>query len=224
MAVPGADGHSSRSPMGSIRAATTRLGRPVHRILRGQKVALFFQFLGDSAKGRLLDLGGGTGVDSEFVPLYQAFREVVVVNLTPPPPDLLTLPNVIHEQADGCCLPYESKAFDWVFSNAVIEHVGSEEKQRQFANQIRRVAKHGYFVTTPNKRFPIEPHTMLPFYQFLSESWQRRVARFSPYYLRQWEDIRMLTARQLGEFFPEAKVVSLGFPVVGTSLVAMHRD
>ena len=210
--------------MRGIRAATTRLGRPMHRMLRGQKVALFFQFMGDSAKSRLLDLGGGTGVDFEFGPLYKAFREVVVANLTPPPPDLLALPNVTHERADGCCLPYESKAFDWVFSNAVIEHVGSEERQRQFANEIRRVARYGYFVTTPNKRFPIEPHTLLPFYQYLSESWQRRVVRFSPYYLRRYEEIRMLTARQLGEFFPEAKIVSLGFPVVGTSLVAIYRE
>jgi len=172
----------------------------------------------------LLDVGGGTGMDSEFVPLYRAFHNVTVVNLTPPPADLHSLPNVTYTVADGCCLPYGSKSFDWVFSNAVVEHVGSPERQRQFADEVRRVAKYGYFVTTPNKLFPIEPHSLLPFYQFLSESWQQRVAHLSPYYLEHYEEIRLLDATQLRKLFPDAQIRSMGFPIVGTSLLAMFKD
>lgn len=61
------------------------------------------------------------------------------------------------------------------------EHVGGIESQRKFGAEIARVARRGYFVTTPNKFFPIEPHTLLPLYQFLPERWQRKVARISPY-------------------------------------------
>jgi ubiquinone/menaquinone biosynthesis C-methylase UbiE len=193
-------------------------------MLRGQKLDLFIQFIGGTSRSTLLDLGGGTGIDYEFVPLYRAFDKVTVVNLMPAPSDLKSLPNVTYEVADGCCLPYESKSFDWVFSNAVLEHVGSAERQRQFADEIRRVAKYGYFVTTPNKRFPIEPHSLLPFYQYLSESWQRRVVHLSPYYLKNYEEIRLLCAGQVRELFPEAQVRSIGFPVLGTSLLAMYRD
>jgi len=32
----------------------------------------------------------------------------------------------------------------------------------------------GYFVTTPNKFFPIEPHTLLPLISFCLERWQRK--------------------------------------------------
>src|ERR1700686_2399191 len=175
--------------MSLIRATAIRLGKPIHKMLRRQKLDLFFLFIGASSRASLLDVGGGTGIDSEFVPLYRAFRHVTVVNLTPPPSNVSSLPNVTYEVADGCCLPYEHRSFDWVFSNAVIEHVGSAERQRQFADEIRRVAKYGYFVTTPNKRFPIELHSLLPFYQFLSESWQRKVVRLSLYYLEHYEEI-----------------------------------
>lgn len=210
--------------MNVLRTSAIRVGKPIHKILRGQKLALFFQFIGASSKSTLLDVGGGIGIDSEFVPLYRAFEKVTVVNLMPLPSDLRSLPNVTYEVADGCGLAYKSKSFDWVFSNAVIEHVGSTERQRQFASEIRRVARCGYFVTTPNKRFPIEPHSLLPFYQFLSESWQRRVVRLSPYYLDHYEEIRLLYAGQVRQLFPEAQVQSIGFPIVGTSLLAMFKD
>ncbi len=215
---------STRTSSGALRETVRRLGRPIHKKLRGQKLDLFFHFIGNRPRSNLLDVGGGTGMDSEFVPLYRSFENVTIANLTPPQSNLCLLDNVRHEIADGCRLPYPSKSFDWVFSNAVIEHVGSEERQRQFASEIRRVSKYGYFVTTPNKRFPIEPHSLLPFYQFLSESWQRRLARFSPYYLESYEDIRLLYADQLRELFPEAKIRSVGFPMIGTSLLAMYRD
>lgn len=56
--------------------------------------------------------------------------------------------------------------FDVVFSNSVIEHVGDFEQQRRMAAEIRRVGKR-FFVQTPNRYFPIEPHFLLPGYQFL---------------------------------------------------------
>jgi 2-polyprenyl-3-methyl-5-hydroxy-6-metoxy-1,4-benzoquinol methylase len=123
--------------------------------------------------------------------------------------------------ADGCCLPFADQSFDWVFSNAVIEHVGGIEEQRKFAREISRVARCGYFVTTPNKFFSIEPHTLLPLYQFLPERWQRKVVRVSPYYVHDYIEIRLLGAQDLRNLFPGASIISTGFPVVGASLVAM---
>jgi hypothetical protein len=61
-------------------------------------------------------------------------------------------------QYSGGKFPFEDDAFDWVFSNAVIEHVGDEEAELFFLNEMLRVAKNVYF-TTPNKYFPVESHT-----------------------------------------------------------------
>jgi len=213
----------SQSWISALREGVIRLGRPIHRRLRQEKVELFFSLTADSKRSTLLDVGGGTGIDSEFVPLYQAFREVTVVNLDPSP-DRHTLPHVRRMVGDGCCLPFADRSFDWVFSNAVIEHVGGVEEQRKFASEICRVARCGYFVTTPNKFFPIEPHTLLPLYQFLPESCQRKVVRLSPYYVHVYEKIRLLGAQDMRNLFPGARIASTGFPVVGTSLVAMRAE
>jgi SAM-dependent methyltransferase len=220
--MEGASTHSNgRSWAGTLRAWVIRAGRPIHKRLRREKLELFLALTAYAERNKLLDVGGGTGIDSEFVPLYQTFREVTVVNLDPSP-DQNQLPNVEQMVGDGCCLPFADGAFDWVFSNAVLEHVGGIEKQRRFAAEISRVARCGYFVTTPNKWFPIEPHTLLPFYQFFPERWQRKLVRLSPYYTHEYEEIRLLYGRELQELFPGARVVSTGLPLVGTSLVAMR--
>lgn len=61
-------------------------------------------------------------------------------------------------QYEGGKFPFADNEFDWIFSNAVIEHVGDDEAQLMFINEMLRVAKNVFF-TTPNKYFPIEAHT-----------------------------------------------------------------
>lgn len=50
----------------------------------------------------------------------------------------------------------------------MIEHV-PHELQPAFVSEVRRVATR-YFVQTPNRYFPIEPHYQLPLFQFLPET------------------------------------------------------
>ncbi len=67
---------------------------------------------------------------------------------------------------DGKKFPFPDQAFDIVWSNAVLEHVGSRSDQIFFLKEIKRVGK-SFFITTPNKNFPIEIHTRTPFLHFL---------------------------------------------------------
>ena len=61
----------------------------------------------------------------------------------------------------GATLPFADGAFDLGFSNAVVEHVaGGRDGQRQFVAELCRVAQR-VFVTTPNRWFPLDPHTLL---------------------------------------------------------------
>jgi hypothetical protein len=62
---------------------------------------------------------------------------------------------------------------------------------------------------------------MFPYYQFLPERFQRKVIRWWPGYMREYEEIHLLSRAQLQELFPEARIQSV--PVAcGNTLVAYH--
>jgi ubiquinone/menaquinone biosynthesis C-methylase UbiE len=199
--------------------AILKLLAPIHHRFRSQKCDLFFDALKPRHGDSLLDVGGGTGILGEFGRIYRYFTVVQVVNLDPQVIEEEGLEHVKCEVADGCSLPFPDHSFDWVFSNAVIEHVGGAYRQQRFAQEIRRVARKGYFVATPDRYFPIDPHTLLPFYQFLSPQWQRRVCRFSPGYLRHYAPIDLLSVGALRALFPEATVRKIGLRIFPNNLV-----
>jgi hypothetical protein len=70
-------------------------------------------------------------------------------------------------RADGRTLPFRSGSFDYVVSNAVIEHLGGRAGAAQLIAESRRVARRGWFHMTPNRRFPVEVHTGLPLFHWL---------------------------------------------------------
>lgn len=74
-------------------------------------------------------------------------------------------------------LPFRKGEFDVVHSSAVIEHVGSRANQLTFISELWRVARRGIFVTTPNRWFPIEFHTVLPLLHWLPPETFRAILR-----------------------------------------------
>lgn len=76
-------------------------------------------------------------------------------------------PGMTFVEADGRDLPFADNSFDFVHSSAVIEHVGSFEQQVRFVTECARVARKGVFITTPNRWFPIEFHTVAPLLHWL---------------------------------------------------------
>jgi ubiquinone/menaquinone biosynthesis C-methylase UbiE len=208
-----------RSRVSQIKIIIRRSAQPIHHRFRSGKASRFISLLGTQRTGRLLDVGGGTGMNGEFVGLYQRFDSVTVANLNPPHDDAEGPCNIRIVNADGRLLPFADKSFDWVFSNAVIEHVGNWEDQRKFATEIRRVAANGYFITTPNLYFPIEPHALLPLYQFYPERFKSFALRFSPGYMKEVERIELLTKKKLQFLFPEAQVQHVNY---ASALIAFH--
>lgn len=66
----------------------------------------------------------------------------------------------------GSIFPFKDKEFDICWCNAVIEHVGDINEQKNFLKEINRVCKIA-FVTTPNRYFPFEVHTKIFLLHFL---------------------------------------------------------
>ncbi len=86
-------------------------------------------------------------------------------------------PGLRFVPADGKALPFADASFDWVHSSAVLEHVGSAQEQAAFLAELHRVCRKGLFVTTPNRWFPVEFHTVLPLLHWLPMPWFRALLR-----------------------------------------------
>jgi hypothetical protein len=103
---------------------------------------------------------------------------ITVVNLFP---QTSTDPRVRASVGDARALTFPDRSFDVVYSNSVIEHVGTFDDQRRMAGEVRRIGTR-HFVQTPNFFFPVEPHFLFPGFQWL------------PANLRAW----LLTKRNMG--------------------------
>jgi hypothetical protein len=79
---------------------------------------------------------------------------------------------------DGRSMGVRGGAFDCVLSNAVIEHVGDEADQRAFVSEHARVGR-DWVITTPNRWFPVEPHTGTLFFHYSKEWRDRQTEHFS---------------------------------------------
>lgn len=74
------------------------------------------------------------------------------------------IPCIVYK---GNTFPLKDNSIDVVYSNAVIEHVGDQDKQKHFLFEMVRVAQRAVFFTTPNRWFPVELHTKVPFLHYL---------------------------------------------------------
>lgn len=141
-------------------------------------------------------------------------------------------------------LPFPDHFFDVVYCSSVIEHVTvpkaevwkvrsggefrarAEARQYEFAREIRRLGK-AYYVQTPNKWFPIESHTWLPFIGFLPRRAQVHIIFLSNRFWikRTSPDWRLLTRVQMRRMFPDADVRLERFCGLTKSMMAIktHR-
>ncbi len=69
--------------------------------------------------------------------------------------------------------------FDMVFSNAVLEHVGGHSQRAKFAASTTALSDK-YWIQTPYRYFPLEPHWLFPGMQFLPLALRAKVAKAWP--------------------------------------------
>jgi hypothetical protein len=106
-------------------------------------------------------------------------------------------------------LPFSDRQFDIVFSNAVIEHVGSETKQRLFVEDALRVSK-AFFLSTPNRFFPVEMHTGLPLLHFLPKRAHRLLlAKMGHNYWASESNLNLMDAKEFRRLFPNSIPVKI---------------
>ena len=158
----------------------------VSRLIAKERIPLF-ESIREGMTGTVLDVGGPT----------KGFKSTISVNV------------VSGDVAgDARHLPFSDKSFDYVFSNATLEHIPREDWTK-VATEMKRVARKGGVVITPNRNFPIEPHYLVPFAQFFP----RCIKRHLPHV---WKDcnynaeIEIPRREELLELFPDSEVFSWG--------------
>jgi SAM-dependent methyltransferase len=188
---------------------------------RRRKFALFMETIAPTAETTVLDVGVDdmgfgepTGCETLnfFEELYPWPEQVTALGLTAGERFRASFPQIRYVQGDALALPFEDGAFDVVFSNAVIEHVGGPEQQRRLVAEVLRVARRA-FVTTPNRWFPIEVHTRLPLVHWLPDGVADRAYDLAR---KPWaKEIHLLGPAALRELFPpDTRVVNLGMTLV----------
>jgi hypothetical protein len=181
-----------------------------------------------SGRVRILDAGGTVG-------MWRTYRTELPEQI-----HVTLLNKEFAERPQASCISYvvgdaremkmfSDRQFDVCFSNSLIEHVGASD-QVIVAKEIRRVAK-GYFVQTPNRYFPIEPHFLVPGWQFLPVSVRASLLQKSDFgWMKQVQDpalaretvesIRLLDEGELKSLFEDAKIYREKVGPLTKSLVA----
>ena len=188
---------------------------------RARREELFLQCLQPSPEDRILDLGGGHG---DFFATVVPFRSNVWVADVDPG----TLEQAAQHGFQTALLPpngslpFADGFFDIVRCNSMIEHVLVLEHRLRLASEIRRVGQR-WFVQTPNRGFPLEPHTLVPLGQWLPRSWLKR---WLPYMGRLWghtDDLgwRLLDSQELTGLFPGGWLVKERWAGLTMSLVVV---
>jgi Methyltransferase domain len=179
---------------------------------------------------QILDVGG-TEQFWETMGYADCGHKITLLNLTAAP---TRHENIVSVAGDAASMPeFDDNRFDIVFSNSVIEHLGSLERQRQMAGEVRRLAKR-YFVQTPNYWFPVEPHFRFLGFQFLpvaARVWLLRHRALASYPRAETdrqargfvEEIRLLKRSELKAMFPDAAILRERLLGMTKSFMAVRR-
>lgn len=215
------------STVGVIRSPTHNYSMNIHQIyakvspmFRRKRMKLFFDTLAPRMSDKLLDLGG---YPFNWIQYGAIVSRLDVLNLDPiqyshPEAERCNI-RTIHGNA--CQLTNEQVDYDIVFSNSVIEHLGSWENQVKFAENARKAGKR-LWIQTPARSFPVEPHYICPFIHYFPVSIQRRLIRhFTPWGLmtkptRSQVDgkileLRLLSYAEMRTLFPDCRIIKEKF-------------
>jgi hypothetical protein len=200
----------------------------VSPFFRRRRMDRFLKLFAPTSNTRICDIGGYPDFWKDVL------REtpITVLNIHPvaSPRDR---PHISTVLGDGTNLRYADNEFDILFSNSVIEHLGSFENQQRFARECMRVGR-ALWIQTPARSFPIEPHFLTPFIHYLPRGWRRRLLR--NFTVWGWlgrpsdqqvdemvSEIRLLDLKELKELFPGCGILKEKFLLLTKSYIVVRK-
>jgi len=174
---------------------------------------LFMEHFRPRAEDRVLDLGvtpNDTLPESNFFERLYPFRDnLTAASIEDAAAVERRFPGVTFVRIDSGVLPFPDNHFDFLFCSAVVEHVGDHGRQRQFINEALRVSR-GFLFTTPNRFFPVEFHTLLPFIHWLPQGLHQRLLRMmGKEFWAQTDNLNLLTPGSMYRLFPHCSELAV---------------
>ena len=114
----------------------------------------------------VLEIGSGYGHMTRF--FGENAKQAVGIDVSH---ELINISKNKHRKCNFICgngttLPVRNECIDVIILNHVIEH--TKYKQEMIAECNRVLNKNGIiYIATPNKHFPIDPHTKIPFFGYM---------------------------------------------------------
>jgi hypothetical protein len=176
---------------------------------------------------RILDIGGTVAFWEQRGWAGRPDADITLVNLKPQETGHGNLTSVTGDATD--LADVADGQYDVAFSNSVIEHLFTREAQQAMAREVQRVAR-AYWVQTPNFWFPMEPHFLVPGWQYLPQRARVEIIRRracgwrgpcpDPEEARRTvAEVRLLHRRELQRLFPGGTVIDERFGGLTKSFV-----
>jgi Methyltransferase domain len=198
---------------------------------RARRLAWFTEIIAPPRESTILDVGGYP----QFWEDPSKYGEITILNIH----EITDIPNGLPRNlklvvGDGCALDYPNKSFDIVFSNSVIEHLGTYANQEAFAAEARRVGGK-LWIQTPAREFFFEPHLLMPFVHFLPRALQARLLRYGtvwglmtkPSYAEVigfLDEVRLLSHSEMKALFPDCDIICEKFMGMNKSYIAVRSN
>jgi|TARA_B100000780_G_scaffold225302_1_gene164400 2-polyprenyl-3-methyl-5-hydroxy-6-metoxy-1,4-benzoquinol methylase len=139
--------------------------------------------------------------------------QITIVNIEKENSNYSNIKCVIGDATD--LSQFKNKSFNVVHSNSVIEHLYNFKNQKKMASEIIRVGQN-YLVQTPNKFFFMEPHYLIPFFQFLpnkikyyilTNTKMSRLKKWDRKFAKQYiNEIKLISLNELKILFPSSTI------------------
>ncbi len=161
---------------GRVRQLVVETPNSVGGRARARRWALLGHLFPAFSSYRVVDLGGTVDAWRQ-APLRPA--HVTVLNISEPgTSDEGWVSTVTGDACDAVSVLGKETGedrYDFVFSNAVLEHVGGHANRSRFAEAAAALAPR-HWIQTPYRYFPLEPHWLFPGMQFLPVEARAQIA------------------------------------------------
>jgi SAM-dependent methyltransferase len=175
------------------------------RKARQEMFSLFMREFQPTSTSTILDLGVSDEENSEanILEKYYPYKsKLTCAGLGNGQMILSSYPGIEYIKIlAGRPLPFEDGAFDIVYSNAVLEHVGGSEERRHFLKEALRIGR-SVFITVPNRWFPIEHHAGIPLLHFNKKIFRSTLRRTRLKHWSEPQNLDFLDKRLLLEEWP----------------------